>query len=115
MDKSIVVPFGLFISVVYTIKLLVDARMRYLIFRSGEPATAQALFQGEDRLRDKATLRSGMVLTACAVGVGVVSATGWPAFSAPAVATLLAALGLGQLAAFATARKLARGTERAGL
>ncbi|MBL8329366.1 MAG: hypothetical protein JNJ71_10975 [Rubrivivax sp.] len=100
MDKSIVVPIGLFLSVVYTIKLLVDARMRYLFFKGGAPDTVEALFQAEDRLRRQGSLRWGLVLCSLGLGLALVSAFGWPALSLPASALMLVALGLGNLLAY---------------
>jgi hypothetical protein len=100
LDKSIIVPVGLFVAVVYSIKLLVDARMRYLFFKAGSPETVQALFVGEERLRRLGSLRWGLVLTALALGLGLSSAMAWEALSLPGLAMVLAALGLGNLASF---------------
>mgnify|MGYP003598160379 CR=1 FL=1 len=106
MDKSIVVPIGLFVAVVYSLKLLVDARMRYLFFKGGAPDTVEALFRGEERLRRQAGLRWGVVLCALAAGLGVAQAVGFQTWSVGGLATVLAAIGLGQLAAYALARHL---------
>lgn len=108
MDKSIIVPVGLFVAVVYSIKLLVDARMRYLFFKAGSPEAVQALFVGEERLRRLASLRWGLVLTALAVGLGLSSAMAWEAWSLPGLAMVLAALGLGNLASFWVTSRLDR-------
>ena len=47
MDKNIIVPALLFICVTYAFKLLIDARLRWLLMRSGSPETVQALLRGE--------------------------------------------------------------------
>jgi hypothetical protein len=106
VDKSIVVPIGLFVAVVYTIKLLVDARMRFLFFKGGAPDTVEALYRGEERVRRLASLRWGLVLCCLALGLTVASALQWPALSLPSLAVLLAALGIGNLASFFAAQVL---------
>jgi hypothetical protein len=106
MDKSVLVPIGLFASVVYSLKLLVDARMRYLFMKSGMPDAVSAMLTGEEQLRRMGTLRWGLVLTALAAGVGVTAAMAWDPLSAPGIATLLGGLGVGNLVAFAVAHKL---------
>jgi hypothetical protein len=108
VDKSIVVPIGLFVAVVYTIKLLVDARMRYLFFQGGAPDTVQALFEGEERLRRMASLRWGVVLVALSLGLALAGALQWQPLSLPGLAVLLGAWGLGLLASFAASLALAR-------
>jgi hypothetical protein len=106
MDKSVLVPLGLFFSIVYSIKLLVDARMRYLFMKGGTPDTVSAMLAGEEQLRRMGTLRWGVVLTALAMGVGVTAGMSWAPLSAPGIAMLLGALGVGNLLAFAVAHKL---------
>jgi hypothetical protein len=108
LDKSIIVPVALFIAVVYSIKLLVDARMRFLFFKGGSPETVQALFMGEERLRRQGSLRWGLVMTALALGLSLASAMDWQALSLPGLATILAALGVGNLVSFAWAQRLDR-------
>lgn len=106
MDKSIIVPIGLFVSVVYTIKLLVDARMRYLFFKGDAPDTVEALYRGEERARRMGSLRWGLVLLALAAGLALASGMGWAPLSLPSLAVLLASLGLGHLASFVASWKL---------
>ncbi len=108
MDKSIVVPIGLFVSVVYTIKLLVDARMRYLLFRAGAPDTVQALFEGEEQLRRMGSLRAGTVLVGLALGLAVASAQGWALTTLPGLAVLLGAWGVALLVGVGVAMALDR-------
>jgi hypothetical protein len=106
VDKSIVVPIGLFVAVVYTIKLLVDARMRFLFFKGGAPDTVEALYRGEERARRLASLRWGLVLCCLALGLTVAGALEWQPISVPSLALLLAALGVGNLACFFAAQHL---------
>jgi hypothetical protein len=105
MDKNIVVPIALFAAVVYVIKLLVDARMRYLFWKAGSsPDALAALFAGEERVRSRAALRQGLVALALAGALGVVHTTGAALLSVPGIAALLGGLGVGNLAAFAAGR-----------
>ncbi len=106
VDKSIVVPIGLFIAVVYTIKLLVDARMRFLFFKGGAPDIVEALFQGEERVRRQSSLRWGLVLSCLALGLGLAGALAWQPLSLQGLALLVGALGAGNLLSFFAARKL---------
>ncbi|TAG03880.1 MAG: hypothetical protein EAZ43_05850 [Betaproteobacteria bacterium] len=106
MDKSIVVPIGLFLAVVYTIKLLVDARMRYLFFKAGAPDTVEALFRGEERLRRMSTLRWGAVLLVFGLGLAVAAKMELAALGLPSLALMVLTLGVGNLAAYFAARSL---------
>jgi hypothetical protein len=109
MDKGIVVPLALFFSVVYGLKLLIDARLRYLFWRGGgTPETTAALFAGEERLRRMGMLRLGIVSVAVAAGLLMADATGTQLLSTPGLGMLLLALGLGNLAAFGAGEMLAR-------
>jgi fatty acid desaturase len=109
VDKSIVVPLGLFVAVVYTIKLLVDARMRFLFFKGNAPDTVEALYRGEERARRLASLRWGLVLCCVALGLTVAGLMQWQALSLPSLAVMVAALGLGHLASFFAAQHLDKG------
>lgn len=109
MDKNVIVPLALFAAVVYVVKLLLDARMRWLFFKAGAPDTVQALFHGEEQLRRMSSLRWGLVLCALGLALALAGAMQWPALSLPMLATLLLGLGLGNLAAFFAARRLDRG------
>jgi hypothetical protein len=109
MDKSIVVPLALFFSVVYALKLLVDARMRYLYWKGGSsPETVAAMFAGEERLRRLGALRWGVVAFTLGAVLLLADTTGLKLFSAGGLAVLLVALGLGNIAAFACTEYLAR-------
>lgn len=108
MDKSIIVPIGLFVSVVYTIKLLVDARMRYLFFKGDAPDTVEALYRGEERARRMGSLRWGVVLLSLAAGLAWAAAMDWAPLSLQSLVLLLGSLGLGNLLSFAVCSRLDR-------
>lgn len=114
MDKSIIVPIGLFVSVVYTIKLLVDARMRYLFFKGDAPDTVEALYRGEERARRLGTLRWGVVLVFLAAALGWANLMGWHPWSLQGVALLIGALGVGNLSSFVLAGRLAVAEQASG-
>lgn len=98
MDKNIIVPALLFICVTYAFKLLIDARLRWLLMRSGSPETVQALLRGEQQLRQAESLRGGLSMIGAAAGLALVAAADWPPLSAATFAALLAGVGLAQVA-----------------
>lgn len=99
MDKNIVVPALLFLCVTYAFKLLIDARLRYLLMRAGSAETVGALLAGEQQLRQAETLRGGLSLLGLGLGLGLVAAFDWPALSAATFAVLLGGVGLAQVLA----------------
>jgi hypothetical protein len=108
MDKGIVVPLALFFAVVYGLKLLVDARMRYLFFKAGTPEVVHSLFKGEEDLRRSSNLRSGILLVALASGLSICASAQWQVLSVHGVAVMLAAGGVGNLVAYWLGAKLKR-------
>lgn len=98
MDKNIVVPALLFFCVTYAFKLLIDARLRYLLLRAESAETVSALLAGEQRLRQAETLRGGLSMLGLAAGLALVAAFDWAPLSAATFAVLLAGVGLAQVA-----------------
>lgn len=96
----------LFLCVTYSLKLLVDARMRYLFVRGESPQVVLAMLQGEERLRRAGSLRWGVILIFLALGFAVVEFAGWREVRAGTLAVMAAAAGLGNLAAFVATRRL---------
>ncbi|KPF69990.1 hypothetical protein IP84_03765 [beta proteobacterium AAP99] len=105
MDKHIVVPVALFFSIVWVIKLIIDARMRYLYLRGGSPQTIAALVAGEERMRRLGMLRWGVLLTTLAVAFVIIDRTGADATSALTWGLIFGALGLGNLGAYLLVRR----------
>ena len=105
MDKNIVVPALLFLCVTYAFKLLIDARLRFLLMRSGSPETVAALLAGEQRLRQAEMLRGGLSMLGLSLGLAVVAGFDWPPLSAATFAVLLAGVGSAQLLAHALLRE----------
>ncbi|WP_374661504.1 hypothetical protein [Inhella sp.] len=98
MDKHIVVPALLFLCVTYAFKLLIDARLRYLLLRAESAETVSALLAGEQRLRQAETLRGGLSMLGLAAGLALVAAFDWAPLSAATFAVLLGGVGLAQVA-----------------
>lgn len=106
MEKNTLVPIALFFSVVWTIKLLVDARVRVLLMRSSSEELLRAMLAGEERSRSRNALRWGLVLVVLAVAFGIIALFDFHGPTPGAIAVLLGATGVGNLAYFAIARRL---------
>ncbi|MBL0089378.1 MAG: hypothetical protein IPP87_24700 [Ideonella sp.] len=111
MDKNTLVPIALFVCMTYSLKLLVDARMRYLFLKGNTPEAVTTLLRGEEHLRRMGALRWGVILSAMAVGLGLVEALGWQSVTPGAVAVVLATAGAGNFIAFALTRRYGLGPE----
>jgi hypothetical protein len=108
LDKNLAA-IVLFLCVTYSVKLLVDARMRYLFVRGESPQAVQTLLQGEERLRRAGSLRWGLILVFVALGFALVEWAGWREIRPGTLAVMAAAAGLGNLAAFVAARRFGSG------
>jgi hypothetical protein len=107
MDVHIVVPLALFVCVTYALKAVLDAALRYRLFRAAtSPDVIRAILEGEDHQRQGAALRWGIVSTCLALGFALIRFLGWNEISSGVVAILAAAIGLGNLALFAVFRRL---------
>jgi hypothetical protein len=105
VEKGILVPIALFLCVTYGVKLLIDARMRWLMMHAGTEEQLRALLAGEAQARTFAALRWGVVLVALGVAFGLIHLIGWREVTPGAIALLAGATGLGNLAYFALARR----------
>lgn len=107
MDYAMLVPIALFAAIAYSIKAVVDARVRkQLVASNGAPDLVRSILAGDETNRRLASLRWGITLVALALGFGIVEAAGWQDISPGVIAVLVGAIGLGNLASFAAARKL---------
>jgi hypothetical protein len=105
MDKHIVVPVALFFSFVWVIKMIIDARMRYLYLRGGSPQTIAALVAGEERMRRLGMLRWGVLLTTLAIAFVIIDRVDVDASSPMTWGLIFGALGLGNLGAYLLVRR----------
>jgi hypothetical protein len=107
MDADILIPITLFLCVTYAIKALLDARTRAkLIAANGTEDMIRSLVQNEEQQRRHTSLRWGIVLTSLAVGFGLIEFFGWDDVTPGAIALLLGATGIGNLAFYSIARNL---------
>jgi hypothetical protein len=104
MDKNLI-PIVLFVCMTYALKMLIDARMRYIFFKGNAPDTVAALLAGEERMRRMGSLRWGVILLAVGVGFAAVEMLGFHSVSAGSVAVLLVAAGAGNLLAFGVTQR----------
>lgn len=103
MDKNIAVPALLFLCVTYAFKLLLDARLSYLLSKAGSPETVSALLAGELQLRRHGHLSGGLMAFGLGLGLALVAVLGWAPMSPATWSVLLCALGAARLAAYALA------------
>ena len=107
MDYALLVPIALFAAIAYSIKAVVDARVRkQLVSSNGSPELVSHILKGDEANRRLSSLRWGITLVALALGFGIVEAAGWQDITPGVIAVLVGAIGLGNLASFAAARKL---------
>jgi len=107
MNFELLVPICLFAAIAYSIKAVVDARVRkQLVASNGDPSLVRSILEGDETSRRLASLRWGITLVALALGFGIVEAAGWSEITPGVIAVLVGAIGIGNLASFAAARKL---------
>jgi hypothetical protein len=107
MNFEILIPITLFLAIAYTIKAVVDAGVRRkMVDGNGSQELVRSMLESEDIRRRHGSLRWGIVLTALAIGFGLVQSAGWDELNPGVIAVLLGATGLGNLAYYLLARKL---------
>lgn len=107
MNFEPLIPVTLFLCITYSIKAVVDARVRkQMVASNGDPALVRGILEGDEAARRLSSLRWGITMLALALGFGIVEARGWEDITPGAIAVLVGALGLGNLAFFAVSRKL---------
>lgn len=106
MNFELLIPISLFVCIAYTIKAVVDARVRrQMVDSNGSQDLVRSMLEGEEIRRRHGSLRWGVTLVALAIGFGLVDAGGWNEITPGVIAILLGATGLGNLAYYAIARK----------
>ena len=107
MNFDLLIPVTLFVCIAYAIKAVVDARVRkQLVSSNGSPDLVASILQADETNRRLSSLRWGITLVMLALGFGIVEAAGWQEVTPGVIAVLVGAVGLGNLASFAAARKL---------
>lgn len=108
MNFEMLIPITLFVCITYAIKSVVDARVRrQLVGSNVSQELVRSIIEGDELRRRHASLRWGIVLVALAIALAVVEVMDWREVTPGVVALLLGATGLGNLAYYAIARKLA--------
>ena len=107
MNFELMIPISLFVCIAYSIKAVVDARVRkQLVSSNGSPELVASILRADETNRRLSSLRWGITLVMLALGFGIVEAAGWQEVTPGVIAVLVGAVGLGNLASFAAARKL---------
>lgn len=107
MNFELLIPITLFVCIAYSIKAVVDARVRkQLVSSNGSPELVASILRGDETNRRLSSLRWGITMVALALGFGIVEAAGWQDITPGVIAVLVGAIGLGNLASFAASRKL---------
>ena len=107
MDFAMLVPISLFLAIAYSIKAVVDARVRkQLVSSNGSPELVRNILEGDETNRRLSSLRWGITLVALAIGFGIVEGAGWTDITPGVIAVLVGAVGLGNLGFYALSRKL---------
>ena len=107
MNFDQLIPVTLFVCIAYAIKAVVDARVRkQLVSSNGSPELVASILRADETNRRLSSLRWGITLVMLALGFGIVEAAGWQEVTPGVIAVLVGAVGLGNLASFAAARKL---------
>ena len=106
MEFGILIPITLFVCIYLSIKTVIEARARRQMVQSnGSEEMLRTIVEGEELRRRQSSLRWGVILVALAIGFGLLEAFDWKDPSPGLFAILLAATGLGNLAAYYLARK----------
>lgn len=107
MNFEMLVPISLFLAIAYSIKAVVDARVRkQLVSSNGSPELVHNILQGDETNRRLSSLRWGITMVALAIGFGIVEGAGWTDITPGVIAVLIGAVGLGNLGFYAMSRKL---------
>ena len=107
MNFELLIPITLFACIAYSIKAVVDARVRrQLVACNGAPDLVRTILEGDEVNRRLSSLRWGITLVALSIGFAIVEAAGWREITPGVIAVLVGAVGIGNLGSFAAARKL---------
>jgi len=107
MNFELLIPISLFIAIAYSIKAVVDARVRkQLVSSNGSPELVHNILQADELNRRLSSLRWGITMVALALAFGIVEAAGWSDITPGVIAVLVGAMGLGNLGFYALSRKL---------
>ena len=111
MDTGDLIPIVFFIcaafAITYSIKLLVEARVRIKMVQTcGSAELIESIISAEQHVRRVASLRWGILLLMEALALGLIQLAGWTTVTPGVVALLIGSFGLGSLMFFLIARRL---------
>jgi hypothetical protein len=107
MNFGDLIPISLFICIAYSIKVVVDARVRQRMVNAGGSAElVNSVMRDEELRRRHSSLRWGTVLLSLCLGFGLIQWFGWQEVTPGLIAVLAGATGLGNLVFFAVSRKI---------
>lgn len=107
MNFEILIPITLFTAIAYSIKAVVDARVRRQLVQSNvSQELVRSIVEGDEARRRHASLRWGIVLVALGLGFAMIESLGWTEVTPGGVAVLLVFTGLGNLGYYLLARRL---------
>ena len=99
MDFDFLIPIAFFTAVAYSIKVVVDARARAkLIAANVSEELLRSMMAAEEHQRRHSSLRWGIVLVSLAVAFGLIEIFNWQDVGPGAIALLIGATGIGNLA-----------------
>jgi hypothetical protein len=109
MNLDVLLPITLVVGIVYSIKAVVDARLRrHIVNAGGSVEVVNSLMREEQLQRRHSSLRWGIVLLSVALGFGLIEWCGWNEITPGAIAVLAGATGLGNLVFFAISRRIVK-------
>ena len=107
MNFELLIPISLFACIAYSIRAVVDARVRkQLVASNGAPDLVRSILEGDEANRRLSSLRWGITLVALSIGFAIAEAAGWREITPGVIAVLVGAVGIGNLGSFAASRKL---------
>lgn len=106
MNFDVLIPITMLVCIAYSIKTVVEARMRGKLLSAGaSEEMVRTLMQSEEEQRRHGALRWGVLLLSMAVGFSLIEAFGWDQVTPGVIAVLLAATGVGNLVSYALVRR----------
>ncbi|HEY7671754.1 MAG TPA: hypothetical protein VIC71_06010 [Gammaproteobacteria bacterium] len=106
-NLEFLIPIIFFVCIAYIIKAILESRTRAkLIAANSSEELIRSLLVSEEQQRRQTSLRWGIVLSCLAGGFALIQTFGYNDVTPGAIAVLLGATGVGNLAFYAIARNL---------
>jgi hypothetical protein len=106
---ALFIPIVLFVcitfAITYSIRLVLDARIRRQLIAAGSQEMMASLMKGDEQNRRLSSLRWGVILVALGIGFAIIQGAGWQDISPGMIAVLAGATGIGNLVYYFVARK----------